>query len=283
MRILWKSVTLFRLRRVPVQVHTSCAYFPGAFFLWIGWSSDGFSGLLDGLIYLVTLYFSLLVHEFAHVTSGTWFGYHTRRVLLFPLGAMAEMSSLVVDPDEFVVALAGPLASALLGGLAWGGIYVAGGPVMASLRLMPEILLTLVVINFCLAAFNLLPVFPMDGGRMLRSGLAFVLCLVLPRQAHRSFLLATRVAVRYVGWPLALGMILLTVFGTHLWGHIVLFSLLPLMGEAEYWLLRQLPQFKGNGELAFLPPAIAGRRFAHRPLRGCRLILKPCPSPGLAA
>lgn len=59
-----------------------------------------------------------------------------------------------------------------------------------------------------------------------------------PRRSGSACLLATRIAVRYVAWLVALGMIVLTITVTHLWLHLILFPLLLLAAEAEYWLLR---------------------------------------------
>ena len=78
----------------------------------------------------------------------------------------------------------------------------------------------------------------MDGGRALRSGLAVLIGRVFPRHAGRAFLIATRIAVRYVAWLVALGMMAVTILHTRVWIHLFVFPLLVLYAEVEYWVLR---------------------------------------------
>ncbi len=87
--------------------------------------------------------------------------------------------------------------------------------------------------NFAVAALDLIPCFPSDGGRIVRSLLALAIARVNPGRASRAPLIATAVATQFISWPLAIGLALLTVFQTHLWLHLVLLSLVVFLGEME--------------------------------------------------
>lgn len=138
-------------------------------------SKDGILGFIIAaiisvgivLVFATTLFGSVLVHELAHIKIGMKFGIKTKRILLTPIGGIAEMkiNKTARDPHvELPVALAGPTCSAALAGLA------------ALLSLIPSFdcnLLSFVRhINLILAVFNLIPAYPMDGGRILRALLA---------------------------------------------------------------------------------------------------------------
>jgi Zn-dependent protease/CBS domain-containing protein len=134
----------------------------------------------------LTFFSSVLVHEMSHALMARTFGIEVRRITLFLFGGMAHMEREADSPKaEFLVALVGPAASALLGGLAlwlgldWAGLAAArafdsGDPVALTAALrdvspVPILLLWLGPINLLLALFNLVPGFPLDGGRVLRS------------------------------------------------------------------------------------------------------------------
>jgi len=111
------------------------------------------------------LFASVVAHELSHALVARRFGVEMRGITLFLFGGVAEMADEPPSPKaEFWVAIAGPIASLVLGGL----FFVAAG----ALTLPPEVagvLAYLATINVLLAVFNLVPAFPLDGGRILRS------------------------------------------------------------------------------------------------------------------
>jgi Zn-dependent protease/CBS domain-containing protein len=134
----------------------------------------------------LTFFSSVLIHELSHALTARAFGIEVRRITLFLFGGMAHMEREADSPKaEFFVALVGPLTSAALGGLAlWLGLDWAGPGVAQAVAAedaaawavalrdvgpVPILLLWLGPINLLLAFFNLVPGFPLDGGRVLRS------------------------------------------------------------------------------------------------------------------
>ena len=236
-----KPLPLFRCSRVPVQLHLSTLVFPFAFLLCEGWQEDGLSGLGIAAGVLVIVFGSLLIHEFAHVFAARFFGCGTRRVVMLPIGCVAELKSIRPDTSELVIALAGPVASGVLALVAWAvwrAHWMHHSALfrfeIRTLHLPPDIRLLMKAawqFNATIACFNLLPCFPMDGGRVLRSLLALI---VRSRRVADPFLAATRIVVRYVTPPLVIAILLATVLRTHLWSHLLLFPIVMFLGETEY-------------------------------------------------
>lgn len=133
------------------------AYFPG-------WSTTAYWA--TAILAACLLFASVLVHELAHSLVALGRGLPAHGITLFIFGGVSTISAEAKRPrDEFVIAIVGPITSLVLAGIFWGLLQIAGGgnaPVSA-------ILSYLALINVSLAGFNLLPGFPLDGGRVLRS------------------------------------------------------------------------------------------------------------------
>ena len=243
-RFCWKPLTLFHFSRVPVQLHATFLIYPVGVFTWDRYIENASRGLLRATVLLLVFCCSLLVHEFAHVLTARHWGIGTRRVLMIPFGAVAELESAPRAPGEFWIALAGPLASLALAGVFWLALHAVGPSIrywLSGRYWHQELRFGFAfgcALNLVVAIFNLLPCFPMNGGRALRSGLAVLIGRVFPRHAGRAFLIATRIAVRYVAWLVALGMMAVTILHTRVWIHLFVFPLLVLYAEVEYWVLR---------------------------------------------
>jgi hypothetical protein len=158
---------------------------------------------------------------------------------------VALLESALDSPSEFWIALAGPFASLLLAGIFWIEFHLLASW-FESWRHWRHIWLHQFMLacefgwtlNCMLAGFNLVPCFPMDGGRMLRSLLAVTIGRIFPRPNGQAFVVATLITVRYVGWPVALGMMVYAISQLDYWLYLLLFPLLLAAAEVEYWDLR---------------------------------------------
>ncbi|NJN77698.1 MAG: hypothetical protein HC803_04680 [Saprospiraceae bacterium] len=130
---------------------------------------------------VLALFFCVLLHEFGHALSARRYGVETLDIILSVIGGVARLTKLPEKPwQEFVVAAAGPAVNVVIaiviGGLLWltGNFDLPYSPVIDSRNFLP----ILAFANIALVVFNLVPAFPMDGGRMLRAGLAVKLSRV---------------------------------------------------------------------------------------------------------
>lgn len=122
---------------------------------------------LMGIVGAVGLFLSIVVHEFCHSLVARKYGIPMRGITLFIFGGVAEMGDQPRSAKaEFMMAAAGPLASILIAFLFYG-IYTMGTGTLA--EPISGVIEYLAYINGILAAFNLVPAFPLDGGRILRS------------------------------------------------------------------------------------------------------------------
>ncbi len=119
-----------------------------------------------GFVAAVLLFGSVLLHELSHSLVAVHYGIEVKRITLFMFGGVAQLGGEPQRPRvEFLVAVAGPLTSAALAGLSYAALVLtpAAAPVVATL------FANLVIINLAVTVFNLVPAFPLDGGRMLRA------------------------------------------------------------------------------------------------------------------
>ena len=144
----------------------------------------------------VVFFTSLLMHELAHSVAARLYGLHVANITLFVLGGVSQIKEESRSASqEFVIAFVGPLTSAILGAL-----FIAAALLAGSARdLVPELLLWLGAGNVIIAIFNMLPGFPLDGGRVFRSVLWGI-----SGNRDRSTRWAARVgqgfAVLFMGW-----------------------------------------------------------------------------------
>ncbi len=144
---------------------------------------DGTGAALYGVVLTIALFAFVLLHEFGHTLAAQHYGIRVHDIVLLPIGGIARLSRMPEKPQqELVVALAGPavnlaliLAAAPLVVAGLGGQLLAGGPVALPGLGQPGWIgfaWFVVAVNLSLLLFNLIPAFPMDGGRVLRALLA---------------------------------------------------------------------------------------------------------------
>ncbi len=210
-----------RVRSVPVEIHWLFLLL----FLWAaiqGWDRGGLTGALSSAVLLALIFVCVLVHEIGHTVQAQALGIPVRRIVLLPVGGLAQLAYMPERPrDELRVALAGPAVNfgltLVLGGLAWTWLLAGGEGAPRNMTLQlglraapPTVFSTLVYLAFAnlgILLFNLLPAFPMDGARILRSLLAFY----LPRPA------ATRI-VTWLGWLLGVALLAIGLGAARRWG-----------------------------------------------------------------
>ena len=216
------TVKAFRLFGVPVRLHFTFILLVVFVLVSVAGSKQSSSSyalfLLGGLV-------SVLLHEMGHAVVAARFGIRTLEIVMFPIGGLSRMERALRPAAEIWVALAGPVVNMLLA----GGIFSymisvhEATPVSLSDLLQPSgksVLALLLYGNLLLAGFNLLPAFPMDGGRILRA----LLCYVRPEDE------ATRIAA-WMGRMLAISMGLYGLVGAHF--MLVFFSLFIYLGAAQ--------------------------------------------------
>ena len=170
------SFTIGRLWGVAVRVHVTFAIF----LVWIAvaaWQSKGPEAALESVVFIVLIFICVTAHEFGHILAARRFGIETEDVTLLPIGGVASLRRMPDTPlRELAVALAGPAVN-LVVGLAL--VLVAGSLTSADVEDIANPGISMVArlasANLFLALFNLIPAFPMDGGRVLHALLAMKL------------------------------------------------------------------------------------------------------------
>ncbi|MBK7682742.1 MAG: site-2 protease family protein [Bacteroidia bacterium] len=174
--------------------------------LWVGGNSffDGstVNAIAEEIGFLLMVFFCVLLHEFGHALSAARYGIPTKDITLLPIGGLARLEKIPEKPwHELVVAIAGPAVNV--------GIIIILALVMYFGKGLPlgmdifsvdsnSFLVNLLLVNISLVVFNMIPAFPMDGGRILRSLLAMKLTKVK----------ATLIAVR-IGQVISIGFVVL--------------------------------------------------------------------------
>lgn len=198
------SFHLVRIAGIDVRIHAT-------FFLLLAWfgfvyyAEGGPAAVFAGLSFIILLFVCVILHEFGHALAARAYGINTPDITLLPIGGIARLERMPDKPwQELVVALAGPAVNVVIAFALYivVGRLLVPGEFQAVAEGGGSLLSKLLAINVMLVAFNLLPAFPMDGGRVLRSLLAM-------RLKHAR---ATRIAA-LVGQIVAVIFGLLGLFG----------------------------------------------------------------------
>ncbi|MGC4073441.1 MAG: site-2 protease family protein [Nibricoccus sp.] len=170
------SISLFRIARIRLAVHLTFFLLLG-YVAWEGWNTSPdarWLGLAWSITYTLLAFACVVLHELGHAFTARSFGVRVSRILLTPVGGMAEFDRIPRAPgQEIIIALAGPAVNFLLITLL---LLFVNVPTMDELfsfePTFASLARHLLAMNIAMGCFNLVPVFPMDGGRVLRALLA---------------------------------------------------------------------------------------------------------------
>lgn len=217
------SYRIARIAGTDVKVHAT-------FLLLLAWyafaagRAGGVRAALEGVLFLLALFLCVLLHEFGHIRMARRFGVRTPDVILLPIGGVARLERIPdVPKQELLIAAAGPAVTLLLIVALYAWIRLTG----QTIAQIPDpgagsLAERLMGVNVWLLGFNLIPAFPMDGGRMLRALLA----------ARIGVVRATRAAAT-LGKVLAATMILAGLSGQIILAIIGFFVFVGASAEAD--------------------------------------------------
>jgi Zn-dependent protease len=224
------SLKLFTWFGIPVFLHWSF----GLIFLYILWYANDNELSLSETTWMTGLFMALflcvLLHEYGHALAARRYGVNTRDIVLMPIGGVARLERMPEKPfQEFVVAIAGPMVNVIIAVLLFAGIWLFSQPeYLEALRIalqteagemqedvsieLPQafrFVLNLAVTNVALVIFNMIPAFPMDGGRVFRALLS--MRIGRPRATRIAALLGQGIAILLGAYGLWSGNFMLPV------------------------------------------------------------------------
>jgi len=182
------SLEIGKIKKIPIKLHFTLiiVFFLISWTLASGFMPRYFPDLTDtqywimGIIGAVVLFVSVLLHELSHSLLSIRYGIKVNQIILFIFGGISDIKEETKDfKKEFNIAVVGPLTSYALAGLFWIlfitisyiGDTIQNNEGVNYLILLEGVLLYSSIINLIVGTFNLIPAFPLDGGRMLRAGL----------------------------------------------------------------------------------------------------------------
>ena len=209
------SLKIARISGIDVYLHFTFLLL----ILWIGlayWQMEGtVDAVLAGVGFIVALFACVVLHELGHALAARKFGIRTRSIVLLPIGGIASIERTPEDPhQEILIALAGPAVSFGIAGILWLVLSAAGGiAAVDSLSLSESgFLQRLMLVNLLLGAFNLLPAFPMDGGRVFRALLSLRLGPVRATRIAALVAQAAAMLLALIGLRYNLFLVLIAMF-----------------------------------------------------------------------
>lgn len=170
-----RSLKVGSVAGIGIFLHWTFLLLVAAIFAYYYVQSQSLGAAVSGIGLILAVFVCVILHELGHALTARRFGVPTRSITLYPIGGLARLERIPSEPmKEFWIAIGGPVVNVVIaGGLAV--VLIASGGTFAPTALESpanHILASLMWINVALAAFNMLPAFPMDGGRVLRSLLA---------------------------------------------------------------------------------------------------------------
>lgn len=223
------SLNIGSIAGTAIRIHVTFVLFL-AWIFGASYASGGSDAAWNTLLFLVLLFACVLAHEFGHIFTARAFGVATPDVTLLPIGGVARLERIPEKPnEEFLIAIAGPLVNVAIAAvlIAVAGANLQTGSLAAIDSTKISMIDRLAAVNLFLALFNMIPAFPMDGGRVLRALLGIRL----------GFVRATEIAA-FVGQGFAFLLGFIGLFFNPILIFIAIFVYLAASSEAHMVALR---------------------------------------------
>jgi Zn-dependent protease/CBS domain-containing protein len=172
MKWQWK---LGKFAGIDVYIHATFLLLIG----WVGYSHwvehQNLGEVLKGIGFILALFASVILHEYGHALTARKYGIKTRDITIYPIGGVARLERMPDKPiEELWVALMGPAVNVVIAGVLFSYLFLTSSlvPLTDLTVASGSFLERLMTVNLSLVLFNLIPAFPMDGGRVLRALLA---------------------------------------------------------------------------------------------------------------
>lgn len=166
------SLRIGRIAGTDIRLHVTFLLF----LVWIGFAdylAGGAAAAIDSVSFIALVFLCVTLHEFGHIGMARRFGIKTPSVVLTPIGGIASLERIPEEPrQELLVAIAGPLVNVGIALLLMAGFGLSLDGLLSLDLEQSSLAERLLLVNVTLVAFNLIPAFPMDGGRVLRAVLA---------------------------------------------------------------------------------------------------------------
>ncbi len=186
--------------------------------------------ILVHILFVISVFVCIVLHELGHSLTALKFGGKVRGITLLPIGGMANMTKMPETPrEDFIVSAAGPLVNVVIAVIIWLVVSITGTVDFKNIDYetitLNNFFVLLIAVNLFIVAFNLIPAFPMDGGRIFRSALS----------NKMSRVEATRVA-KDIGQFFAIAFIIVGLFVNP---FLVIIGIFIFMGaKAEYEMIK---------------------------------------------
>jgi stage IV sporulation protein FB len=168
------SVNIGSIAGTAIRIHVTFILFL-AFFFFAGLAAGNVNDAVNSVVFLVLLFACVLAHEFGHILTARAFGVETPDVTLLPIGGVARLARIPEQPgQEFLIAIAGPMVNVVIAAVLMAVMSPHLSAAHFAAMESPNVSMVdrLAEVNLFLAIFNMIPAFPMDGGRVLRALLA---------------------------------------------------------------------------------------------------------------
>ena len=225
LKLLWYPWKVGSAFGIGIYVHSTFLLLP-LYVILANWGKGGWVLMPLLLLLVFTVFGCVLLHELGHALMARHFGIGTRSIILTPIGGIAGLERLPEEPvQELLIALAGPAVNVVIAGVLMVplAILLPLG-VVSGVNLLPQgpedvlgpgivgaLLGTLLLSNLVLAAFNMIPAFPMDGGRVLRALLSLGLGQLRATQVAATVAIVPAIGIGLFGIFVANSPILLVL------------------------------------------------------------------------